>query len=107
MRSVLRYMNIENVAQLMIRNGLHQTDVSMFPEDEQKQIYARAGEEFLRLNKIADGIFALERAGRLPVDMLRKMAQSKLDLREYPGAYELFKRIGDIQMAEFIKENFL
>ena len=100
-------MNVENVAQLMIRNGLRQTDVSMFPEDEQKQVYARAGAELLRLNRMDEAFRALERAGQLPIEQLRYLAQKKMDLQEYASAYRLFVKIGDHAMAHFLKENFL
>ncbi len=99
-------MNAEALAQIVVRNGVKQTDLSMFSLDEQKRVYARAGEELLRLNRINDAIDALERAGKLPIEMLRKMAQSKMDLREYESASVLFEKIGDKEMADFLKENF-
>lgn len=99
-------MDLDALAKLMVRNGV-QTDLSMFALDEQKQICMRAGEEFLRLDRVVDAIAAFERAGNLPVERLRKLAQSFLDLRDYKQARVLFMKIGDKDMVDFIQQNFL
>src|SRR3989338_9708132 len=100
-------MDLTLISLSVARNGIKNANLSMFTAEQQQIIYTKAGEELLRLNKFDEALYALEKGGKLPIDHLRKIAQSHMDLREYRTAYLIFQKIGDTAMAHFLKENFL
>ncbi|GEM_PF-2518228 len=100
-------MDLTPLTLSLVRNGIKNANLSMFSTEQQQIIYTQAGEELLRLHKFDEALYALEKGGKLPIDQLRKIAQSHMDLREYRTAYLILQKIGDTAMANFLKENFL
>lgn len=101
-------MEIHPIAKMIAEKGVDCADLSMFPEEQRKMIYSQAADILLRLNKIEHAFIAMERAGRpLPVDQLKKVAENKIMLGQHQEAYDLLMKTGQIEMAEFVKANFL
>lgn len=101
-------MTTHPIAKILAEKGVDSVDLSMFPEEQRKEINSQAADILLRLNRTAQAFIALERAGRsVPIEQLKKMADNKILLGKYDEAYELLLKTGNEEMAEFVKQNFL
>jgi len=95
------------IAKRIAEKGIENIDLSMFSEDDRKVIYEKAADILSRMGKIDESFIALEKAGKLPVEELRKRAETKMQFGQYKEAYYLLMKTGQIEMAEFVKTNFL
>ena len=96
------------IAKILAENGVDKVNMSMFTEEQKKDIYSQAADILFRLNKYEDAFIALERAGKpLPVDQLKRIAENKISLGQHKEAYEFLMRAGQKELAEFVKMNFL
>jgi ClpP class serine protease len=101
-------MDIHPIAKVMAEKGVESVDMSMFNEDQRREIYSQAADTLIRLNRIEQAFIAMERAGRpLPIEKLKKVAENKIMLGQYQEAYDLLLKTGQNEMAEFVKANFL
>ena len=101
-------VEIHPIAKIIAEKGVDNADLSMFPEEQRRMIYSQAADILFRLNKVEHGMIALERAGRpLPVDQLKKIAENKILMGQHKEAYDLLVKTGQLEMAEFVKMNFL
>ncbi len=101
-------METHPIAKLIAEKGIDSADLSMFSETQRQEIYSQAADILLRLNKVEQGLIALERAGRpLPVEKLKKIADNKILLGQHQEAYDLLIKTGQHELAEFVKANFL
>ncbi|NQU78549.1 hypothetical protein HQ545_02145 [Candidatus Woesearchaeota archaeon] len=96
------------IARMIAEKGINSSDMSMFPADKKEEIYSQAADILMRLNKMDEALTAMEMSGRpLPVDKLKNIAEDRMSLGQYKEAYALLKRIGQQEMAEFVRLNFL
>ncbi len=100
-------MEIHPIAKMITEMGAN-PDLSMFPELQQKEIYSQVADIFMRHQKYDKAIEFMEKAGRpLPIEQIKKVAESKMLLGKHEEAYALLMKCGDPEIAEFIKQNFL
>src|SRR3989344_9327504 len=104
---LIKYMKTTPIAKRIAEKGIENVDLSMFSEDDKKILYEKAADILLRMSKIDEAFIALEKAGKLPVEELRKRAETKMQFGQYKEAYYLLMKTGQIEMAEFVKTNFL
>ena len=99
---------IHPIAKLLVDKGVESVDLSMFEIEKRKEIYSQTADILHRLNRHEEAMVALSLAGRpLPVDQLKKMAENRMALGQYREAYDLLMKTGQIDMAEFVRQNFL
>lgn len=99
---------VNPIAKMIVNKGIESFDVSMFPEEQKKDILAQAAQIFLRQGRFDEAMIALERAGLpLPEEQIRQVADKKILMGQYQEAYELLSKTGQTEMAEFVKANFL
>jgi|SRR3989344_3964213 len=106
MRNIFK-MKTTPIAKRIVEKGIENVDLSMFSDDDRRIIYDKAADILLRVEKIDESFIALGKAGKLPVEELKKRAESKMHLGQYKEAYCLLMKTGQIEMAEFVKTNFL
>lgn len=96
------------IAKLIVNKGIDNFDVSMFPEEQKKEILSQAANIFMRQGKFKEAVISLEKAGLpLPVEQIRLVADKKILMGQYKEAHELLSKTGQIEMAKFVKANFL
>jgi tetratricopeptide (TPR) repeat protein len=101
-------MDIHPIAKLIVNKGIENYDVSMFTEEQKKEILAQAANIFMRQGKFTEAVICMEKAGLpLPKEQIRMVADKKILMGQYQEAYELLSKTGLIEMAEFVKANFL
>ena len=101
-------VEIHPIAKLIVNKGIESFDVSMFTEEQKKEILAQAANIFLRQGRFDDAMIALERGGLpLPEEQIRQVADKKILMGQYQEAYDLLSKTGQHEMAEFVKANFL
>ncbi|MBI4150386.1 hypothetical protein HY488_03210 [Candidatus Woesearchaeota archaeon] len=101
-------MNTELIAKSVIAAGVEKMDLSMFPEEQRKEICARIAEALFKQNKVAEAVRVLESGNvQLPADRLEPIADYYFKTADYPTAYKIYQKIGYDQMAEFIRLNCL
>jgi tetratricopeptide (TPR) repeat protein len=101
-------MDVHPIAKMIAEKGIDSVSLDMFPEEQAREIYSQAADILLRLNKTDQAFIAMERAGRpLPLDQLKRMADNLIALGKYRQAYDLLVKTNQIEMAEFVKHNFL
>ncbi|MFH1063552.1 MAG: hypothetical protein V1729_00560 [Candidatus Woesearchaeota archaeon] len=101
-------MNTHPIAKILAEKGVDSVDLSMFPEEQIKEMYSQAADILLRLNRNEQAFIAMERAGRvLPLDQLKRIADNKIMLGQHKEAYDLLMKTGHEDLAEFVRQNFL
>ena len=101
-------MEIHPIAKLIVNKGIENYDVSMFSEEQKKEILSQAAQIFMRQGKFKEAVISLEKAGLpLPTEQIRLVADKKILMGQYEEAYELLSKTGQHEMAEFVKANFL
>jgi hypothetical protein len=101
-------VEIHPIAKIIVNKGVENFDISMFTEEQKKEILSQAAGIFLRQGKFDQAMIAMEKAGLpLPVAQIRKVADKKILMGQYFEAYELLRKTGQTEMAEFVKANFL
>ncbi len=101
-------VQVNPIAKIIAEKGVDSANLSMFTEEQVQEIYSQAADILLRLNKLESAMIAMERAGRpLPIEELKKIADNKILLGDYKSAYDLLRKTGQDEYAEFVKENFL
>lgn len=101
-------METHPIAKLIVNKGIENYDVSMFNEDQKKDILAQASQIYMRQGKFKEAVICLEKADLpLPIDQIRLAADKKILMGRYQEAYELLAKTGQHEMAEFVKANFL
>lgn len=96
------------IAKIMVEKGLSAVNTTMFSKEEKEAIFSEAADALLRLNRVDEALIALEKSGRpMPEDLVRKIADERMIVGKYAEAHSLFVKIGDQQMAEFLRLNFL
>ena len=101
-------VEVNPIAKMIVNKGIESFDVSMFPEEQKKEILAQAAQIFMRQGRFTEAVVSLEKAGLpLPVEQIRKVADKKILMGQYQEAYELLSKTGQTEMAEFVKANFL
>lgn len=101
-------MNPEAVVQLIINKGLKQVNLSMFSDSEKKAILQQVAEIFLRQGKTTEVLEILEYVDlKRFADLMRPIAEQCVERGDYAKAALIFEKIGDHDLAEFIRENFM
>ncbi|MBI5881254.1 hypothetical protein HZB90_03930 [archaeon] len=101
-------MEAHPIAKILADRGVDSVSLSMFSNEQKKEIYAETANILVRHNKFEQAFIAMERAGLpLPIEQLKRMAENRIALGQYQEAYDLLMRTGQREMADFVKKNFL
>jgi len=101
-------MDSNLIAKSVISAGVEKMDLSMFPEEQRKEICAQVAKTLFKQNRMADGVRVLESVNlQLPADKLEPIADYYFKTAEYATAYTIYQKIGHHQIAEFIRLNCL
>lgn len=96
------------MAKMIIAKGVDNVNLEMLSPDQRKALYRDVAEILYRQGKTEEAIIALMKGGfDLPADGLKKIAEEKMSLGNYRGAYDFLTRAGQHDMAAFVKTNFL
>jgi len=100
------HMNPE-IVKLIVEKGLKNVNLSMFTEAEKKTILEDVAEVFLRQGKTSDVIEILEYIDlKRFAELLRPVAENCVELGEYKKAVQIYEKIGNHELATFIRVNF-
>lgn len=101
-------MDADLIAKSVISAGVEKMDLSMFPDDQRKEVCARVAEFLFKQNRLADAVRVLESVNlQLPADRLEPIADYYFKTGDYQTAYTIYRKIGGHQIAEFIRLNCL
>ncbi len=101
-------MDLNLIAKSVIAAGVERMDLSMFPEEQRKEVCARIAETLFKQNRVADAVRVLESVNlQLPAERLEPIADYYFKSGEYATAYKIYQKIGHQQMVEFIRMNCL
>src|SRR3989344_1840714 len=96
------------IVQLIIGKGVKNVDLSMFSEENRKEVLQQVAEILLRQGKTAEVLEILEYVDlKRYSEIVSPLANQCIDTGDYKTAALIYEKLGDHDLAEFIKENFV
>ena len=97
----------EEIVKIILQKGLGNVNISMFKEEEQKEILRQVAGHYLRQGKIAEMLKILEDIDiKKYLEIIEPIAKHCLDQGEFDKAALIYEKI-DKEMAEIIRKNLL
>jgi len=101
-------MDQESIVKLIVQKGVKEVNLSMFSDLEKKRILQQVAEIYMRQGKTADVMGILRFVDlKAFADRMRPLAEQCVEMGEYEKAALIYERVGDRELAEFIRENFV
>ncbi len=86
--------------------GIKNIDASMFPPQQREEIFMEVGKRFLNMGKSTDAFIAFDIAGKLPpIETCKTLAKNHLEIGNRDIAAFIYEKIGEKQLADFIRKN--
>ena len=101
-------MDKEAIARLITQKGVKNFNLSMFPEQDRKEIMEIVANNYLRIGKVREFMELLEFLDTKKYQgIMKKYAEDIMLLGDFETAAMIYEKIGDKLMAQTIRENFL
>jgi hypothetical protein len=99
-------MDKDVIVRLVVAKGVRNVNLSMFSEEDKREILEKTAETYLRLGKVDDLLSILEVIDLKKFsDVMRKQADNLIGIGEYEKAAQIYEKIGYKELADSIRQN--
>ncbi|MBS3142564.1 hypothetical protein J4464_04220 [Candidatus Woesearchaeota archaeon] len=96
----------EGIVKMIVQKGAANVNLSMFSEEEKREILGEAAKHFIRMGKENEIIHILEYLDPVQyADKMLKKAESFMSLGEFETAAIIYEKLGMKDMADTIRSN--
>lgn len=101
-------MSASTIVKVVMQKGWKNTNLSMFLQEERREILEEVCRIYLRQGKMHEMMEVLKEVDLKSFsDIMKKIADNCLDLNDYENAVLIYEKIGEKEIAEVIRKNFL
>jgi len=105
---VFFFMDKDTIVRIITEKGLKNVNLSMFSEQDRREIMEKVAEIYLRIGKTKEFLELLEFLDTKKYsEVMKKHAENIMLLGDYETAAMIYEKIGEKLMADTIRENFL
>ena len=96
------------MAQIIASKGLDNVNIDMLSPDQKQELMKEVAVIYDRQGKTEEAIVACRLAGlEVKPEVIEQIADAKLSAGNYQAAHDFLMKTGNLQMAQFVKTNFL
>jgi hypothetical protein len=97
-----------SMAQMIASRGLDNVNLEMLSPEQRKELLKEVAVIYDRQGRREDAIVACRLAGlEVKPEVIEQITDAKLSSGNYKAAHDFLIKVGNLQMAQFVKSNFL